>query len=199
MENLKIKVEKFAGSPRQVADLARTTIGLEDGNKQVRESYMRKMYLCEHSPIRAEMYLITFENIPYWVVMHFARHKFGVEHFVSTQRDDRQINVDVPRSKKAQGEPVRYRMLLNAQAIINISKKRLCTGASKETRYCWQLVVDKLREINPQLVRCCVADCVYRGWCYEHKSCGLHKTKHFRNLLNEYRDGINDYGISDEE
>lgn len=194
LDNLNVTVQHFAGTPRQVADLARTTIGLEDGDKRVSESYMRKMYLCEHSPIRAEMYLITFENIPYWVVMHFARHKTGVEHFVSTQRDDRQIDIDVPRDKKGQGEPVRYRMLINAQAIITISRKRLCNGASPETIHSWKQALNKLEETNPMLRMCCVPDCIYRGWCYEHKSCGYHKKVGFRRRLGEYREGINGYG-----
>lgn len=194
IDNLKVTVESFAGTPRNVADLARTTIGMEDGDKEVSKNYIRKMYLCEHSPIRADMYLITFENIPYWVAMHFCRHKIGVEHFVSTQRDDRQINVDVPRSEKGQGEPVRYRMLLNSQAIINISRKRLCNCASKETQYVWRKVIERLRLINKELVDCCVPDCIYRGWCYEHKSCNYHKTRTFRMSLNDYRDNINGYG-----
>lgn len=194
LEDLKVSVQHFAGSPRQVADLARTTIGLEDGDKVVSEKYMRKMYLCEHSPIRAEMYLITFENIPYWVAMHFCRHKIGVEHFVSTQRDDRQIDVDVPRDKKGQGEPVRYRMLLNAQAFITISRKRCCTSASPETRYSWERALSELEKIDKVLSECCVADCIYRGWCYEHKSCNYHKSRGFRQRLNEYRNNINGYG-----
>lgn len=188
----KVTVEKIAGTDRLVADLARTTIGMNDGKNEVSKEYMHKMYLCEHSPIRVESYLLTFEEIPYWVVMHFCRHKIGVEHFVSTQRDDRQIDITIPRDKKGQGELVRYRMIVNPQAIIAISRKRLCTGASKETRNAWRGVLEKLKEINPQLVRCCVPDCVYRGHCFEHKTCGYHKTTGFTTQINKYREGINE-------
>ena len=185
---MNVKVEHICGTKREIADRARTTIGLESGDKEVSETYMRKLYLCEHSPIRIEMYKIRFENIPYWVAMHFCRHKIGVEHFVSTQRTDR---TGQDRNEKSQNAPVIYEMVLNSQAIINISKKRLCTCASKETRQAWELVLDELEKINPTLVNCCVPDCVYRGHCYEHKSCNYHKSALYKVDLDFYRYGIN--------
>ena len=76
---------------------------------------MRKLYLCEHSPIRNQWYKIRFEDIPYCIGMHFARHKIGVEHFFSTQRSDR---TGIDRSERKQTDPVLYEMVANAQAII---------------------------------------------------------------------------------
>ena len=52
-------------------------------------------------------------------------------------------------------------------------------------------VVDELRKINEPLAQCCVADCIYRNWCYEHKTCGYHLTNSFNAKVNEYREGIN--------
>lgn len=185
---MKVEVKHISGTWREVADRARTTIGLEEGDKPISESYMRKLYLCEHSPIRTEIYKIKFTDIPYWVTMHFARHKVGVEHFVSTQRTDR---TGQNRDNKVQSEPVLYEMVLNSQAIINISRKRLCNCASKETRKAWQMALEELKKINPVLVKACVPDCVYRGWCYEHKSCNYHLTDKFMKDLNDYRENIN--------
>ena len=43
MNNIKVTVTDVGGSYRDVADAARTTIGLEEGTKEVSESYMYKM------------------------------------------------------------------------------------------------------------------------------------------------------------
>lgn len=188
---MEVTVQHLCGTNREIADRARTTIGLDEGTKEVSEKYMRRLFLCEHSPIRTQMYKIKFDGIPYWVAMHFVRHKIGVEHFVSTQRDDRVIDTSIPRSKKEQGELVKYEMVLNSQAIINISRKRLCNCASKETQLAWKKALEKLVEINPTLVSVCIPDCIYRGWCYEHKTCGYHKTQTYQILLNSYKKDIN--------
>ena len=185
----KITVTHLMGNNREIADYARTTIGLGGGDKQVSDSYMRKLYLCEHSPIRNQWYKIRFENIPYCIGMHFARHKVGVEHYFSTQRSDR---TGIDRSERKQTDPVLYEMVANAQAIITISRKRLCSCADKDTRKIWKEVISELSKINPALASCCVPDCVYRGHCMEHKTCNFHKTDKFKEDLRLYREGINE-------
>ena len=70
MDNIKITVTDVGGSYRDVADAARTTIGLEEGTKEVSESYMYKMYKAEHSPIRLREFKIVIENCPSWVATH---------------------------------------------------------------------------------------------------------------------------------
>ena len=155
---------------------------------KVSDEYMRKLYLCEHSPIRNQWYKIRFEDIPYCIGMHFARHKIGVEHFFSTQRSDR---TGIDRSERKQTDPVLYEMVANAQAIITISRKRLCNCADKDTVKAWNMALEELNKINPTLVSCCVADCVYRGHCMEHKSCNYHKTFAFKEELEMYRENIN--------
>ena len=79
-------------------------------------------------------------------------------------------------------------MTCNAQAFMNISRKRLCYGcASEETRFAWQLVINALKEIDPILAEKCVPECVYRGFCPEEdKCCGYvnaegYKKSSFRN------------------
>ena len=122
MEVVKITVTDIGGTYRDVADAARTTIGLKEGKKEISESYMYKMYKCEHSPIRLREFKIVIENCPSWVATHFVRHHIGVEKFVSTQRTDR---TGIDRNKLPQDAPVRLQMNCNAQAIINIA---LMTG-----------------------------------------------------------------------
>src|SRR6056297_3145672 len=46
------------------------------------------MYRCEHSPMRTQMFWVEMHEIPQFVSVHFVRHNVGVEHFVSSLRDD---------------------------------------------------------------------------------------------------------------
>lgn len=184
MDNIKITVTDIGGSYRDVADAARTTIGLEEGTKEVSESYMYKMYKAEHSPIRLREFKIVIENCPTWVATHFVRHHIGVEKFVSTQRTDR---TGIDRNKLPQDQPVRLQMNCNAQAMINISRKRLCNQASKETREIWKMVIEKLKKIDRPLADCCVPECVYRGHCPELKGCGIDQSFHYEEMILKYR------------
>ena len=186
-----VTIEHINGSDRQVADAARTTINLAAGDKEITPAYMRKMYMCEHSPIRIKEFNILIENIPYWVAMHFVRHHVGVTPFVSTQRTDR-----TNTSKRGeQDAPVMLRMVANAQAIMAMSRKRLCLCASKETRAIWIKVLNAIKEYDEALYKCCVPECVYRGFCPEFYDCSDKGTKvrycdtqAYQIALEEYRD-----------
>ena len=181
---MKITVTDVGGSYRDVADAARTTIGLSEGDKIISEEYMHRMYKSEHSPIRLREFKIVIEDCPSWVATHFVRHHIGVEKFVSTQRTDR---TGEDRNSKRQDEPVRLQLNCNAQAMINISRKRLCNQASKETREIWRKVIAELEKIDRPLAECCVAECIYRGFCPEFKPCGLEDTFYFEEMLLDYR------------
>ena len=79
-------------------------------------------------------------------------------------------------------------MVLNAHAIINISRRRLCAQASPETRAVWQAVVEEIRNIGEvELADACVPECVHRGFCPEFKSCGLAYSSRFQSLIDHYR------------
>lgn len=56
----------------------------------------------------------------------------------------------------------------------------------------WQEVLNSIKDTEPELYRVCVPDCIYRGWCYEYKSCGYHKTEGFKEKLKQYREGVNE-------
>lgn len=180
---------KIKGSWREVADSARTTVNMEPGTKEPSDSWKRKMLLSEHSPIRQLMVNAKWAELPYWVSVHLVRHKFGIEHWVRTQRTDR-TNED--RGEKPQSASVEHEFLANYQAMISISRKRLCKQASKETTQAWKLVLDEVKKHDPALYKVCVPECVYRGWCPEYKTCGYHKTADFTKKLAEYREGINE-------
>lgn len=80
-------------------------------------------------------------------------------------------------------------MTCNAQAFINISRKRLCKGcASKETREAWELVIEYLKEVDHILAEKCVPECIYRGFCPEFDNCcGYCNTDKYKKDLIKYR------------
>lgn len=80
-------------------------------------------------------------------------------------------------------------MTCNAQAFINISRKRLCYGCpSPETRKAWEIVIEMLKEKDPILAEKCVPECLYRGFCPEkERCCGYVNTEAYQKRLQEYR------------
>lgn len=185
LKDLTVEVDHVYGEPRHVADAARTTISMENGDKVVTPQYMRKMYMCEHSPIRIMTYNVILKNVPYAYAMHLVRHNIGFTPYVSTQRDDRTEDAR-PRKDKGQEEYVMLRFIGNAQAIINISRKRLCTGASIETRLIWKAVLFEIAKYDKPLVDSCVPECVYRGFCPEFYPCKYSESKQYEEARNVY-------------
>ena len=179
---------KIKGNWREVADSSRTTVNLEPGKGEPGAGWKRRMLLCEHSPIRQIMVSAKWHGLKSWVSVHLVRHKIGIEHWVRSQRSDR---TGIDRDMLVQGNEVEHEILASTQAVIAISRKRLCNQASNETKEAWQSLLDAIRPELPELVDVCVPDCIYRGWCYEYKSCGYHKTADFAQKLEQYRNGIN--------
>ena len=174
---------------RRIADAARTTIGKDAGEGEPSPLWKRRMLLCEHSPIRKLTINWKWFSLRSWVSVHFVRHKFGIEHWVRTQRTDR---TGIDRNALPQGALVEHEAEANAQAIINISRKRLCRMASQETREAWIKFLSELLDVEPELVAVCVPDCIYRGHCFEYNSCGYFRTDEFRIRRIMYRKGINE-------
>lgn len=177
---------------KRVLSAARRTIGKEPIDKEPSKSWKAKMLLAEHSPIRLLEFEWTWKNIKQWVTTHLVRHHEGCEKMVHSQRGDRraileEYNVS-SRDELPQGALNDMDMIANAQALINISRKRLCSCASKETREAWQQVKSKIEEIDPIMASKMVPECIYRGFCPEFlNSCGYSKTEDFQNKLKEYR------------
>ena len=179
-----LKFLKILGTWRDVADAARTTIRMPEGSKEPSHKWKKRILLAEHSPIRKLIFGWKWIDLPYWVSVHFVRHKYGIEHFVSTQRTDR---TGEDRTAKPQDAAVEHECFANAAEIMFISRRRLCSQASPETRSAWKLVVDAIAEKEPELAECCVPDCVYRGFCPEFKSCGFVDTPAYSEAVRRYR------------
>ena len=176
---------KVVGTWREVADAARTTIRLEGGTKEPSPRWKKRILLAEHSPVRKLCFSWKWTGLPYWVSVHFVRHKFGIEHFVSTQRTDR---TGEDRAAKTQDAPVVHECFANAQAVMFMSRRRLCGQASPETRAAWRAVVDAIAAKEPEVAACCVPECVYRGFCPEFRPCGFFGTPAYEKALADYRE-----------
>jgi hypothetical protein len=173
---------------------ARTTVGKDNIEKEPSSELKLKLLLSEHSPIRVLKFTYTFKNIKYWMSMHLSRHKIGVEHFIKTQRDDR---TGVDRDNLPQSELVNHTISLNAQAIINISRKRLCNKTHEETKHAWVCFLRELSKAEDELVAVCVPECIYRnGICPEIECCGFIHTSEFKLLSKGYKNIFNPKNIS---
>lgn len=153
--------------------LTLNTIGKKYSGKEITSEWKTKILKAGHSPIRSLIFVFRLE-IPYWVSVHLVRHKIGVEHFVQSQRNDRQNQYD--RETAPQGAMVSHCIMLNAESLITISHKRLCNQASKETREVVQEMCNQAVKVCPELDGLLVPMCIYRGGqCSEFFPCGGNK------------------------
>lgn len=153
--------------------LALNTMGKDYLKDKEMSLDLKKRYLrSEHSPIRALQFIIKM-TIPYYVSTHLVRHKIGVEHFVQSQRNDRQDKYD--RETAPQGAMVSHIMLLDAQALMTITRKRLCGKADISTQKVWRKVVKEILALNPEFEDVLVPNCQYLHSCPEFQSCGRWK------------------------
>lgn len=163
---------------------ARATVGKKGSGEYPSDEWKKWILLAEHSPIRRIRFSWRWVNLKSWVSVHFVRHKIGIEHWVSTQRTDR---TGVERDKKPQDSPVNHECEADAQALINISRRRLCNQASPETREAWGEVRAAVMARDPILASVMVRECVYRGFCPELKPCGYAETEEYRTEVEKYR------------
>lgn len=157
----------------------------KDSAKEPSDAWKKRMILAEHSPVRDVEFDIKIYDIPYYVAMHLVRHHVGVTPYVSTQRTDR---TGEDRTKKPQDAPVMLKLSANVQALVAMSRKRLCNKADKSTQAVWEAVKAKMLGIDPVVASCMVRECVYRGFCPESKSCGHTELAKFSINLKHYRE-----------
>ena len=150
-------------------DCTLNTVG-KTSEKLPTEEWKHKILAAGHSPIR-ELWFGIKMQIPNYISVHFVRHHIGVNHYVQTQRNDRQSNYD--RTKAPQGTMVSHVMSINAQELIFMAHKRLCSQAAPETRAVMQEICKQVEELNPEFIGLLVPECVYRnGKCTEFYPCG---------------------------
>lgn len=138
------------------------------------DEWKKKLIKAEHSPLR-ELWFGIRMTIPSYVSVHFVRHHIGVNHYVQSQRNDRQDNYD--RTKAPQDAMVTHIMSINAQELIFMLHKRLCGQADAFTRKVAQEIARQVSEANPEFKSEFVPLCIYRGGlCTEFYPCGYNKS-----------------------
>lgn len=175
---------------------------------------LRKIYACEHSPCRTQMFWVRLYDIPLFCSTQLLRHHVGSQPFQLSCRIDRKggnvhfkerINKIVELLNDDEKEwaiselgwlaenadrftPVNLGLFLNAQSLINMAKERLCSDASPETREIFKSIKAEIEKVDPDLASFLVPRCIYRGGiCNSLKSCGFNKTELFQKQLNEYK------------
>ena len=206
-----MKVNVIQETPwSRALNAARRTIGKPPLNKEPSDNWRKMVIMAEHSPIKLVEYLISFKDLRQWVGVHLLRHEHMLP-FIHSQRVDRREDIDSltervmsiieedvksdesfnKRDYLFQGEPNDQDFVVNAQTLINISRKRLCHCASKETIEAWVAVKAAIKEFDPIMASFMVPNCIYRGRCPEMNTCGYYKTDKFKKELDEYWNSIN--------
>lgn len=180
----RIKWFEYADVWDKVKRAARTTISKEGAGKTPTRAWKKQALLSEHSMIRKIRFGWKWTDLFSWVSVHFVRHKFGIEHWVTTQRTDR---TGIDRNAKRQDAPVEHECDADVQAVINMARKRLCNQASVETRAAFQQVVEEIRKADPIIADVLVPECIYRGFCPEFNCCGYVKSAEYAERLTAYR------------
>lgn len=181
---MKVRLTKIKGDWNEVLNKARTTVNKDEIEKEPSDTFKRRILRAEHSPIRSLIYCFKISNLKSWIATHFVRHHVGVEKWVRTQRTDR---TGINRDELPQGAEVEMELEANAQALINMSRKRLCNQASSETREVMQEMKNEMSKRDKFIAEVMVKECVYRGYCPEMQPCGYDKTEQFQKELKEYR------------
>lgn len=155
--------------------LALNTMGKKYlGDKDIDELWKIRILKAGHSPIRTLMFTIKLD-IPYFVSVHFVRHKFGVEHYVQSQRNDRQSKYD--REEASQSAIVSHIMDVNAAELMQICQMRMCKQAYAPTRMVAKEIAKKVIEVCPEFEDMLKPKCLVRGGCNEFNPCGLFDAK----------------------
>jgi hypothetical protein len=178
---------------------------------------LKTAYRLNHSLSRTQIFTIELKDIPLFVASQLVRSHVGVQFFQRSKRPDRggadfrttceyiadrvfdyggdddEIQflkneiLELPE-KFDRYAPTDLFCVANADAIINMAHRRLCTMASKETREIMQGIVDAIETVDPDLADHCVPMCIYRGGavCSEYKPCRYYETETGKRELKHY-------------
>ena len=149
--------------------LARCTQGKYDAPKEPSDEWKRKILKAEHSPIRTLMFTIMMKDIPYCNSVHFVRHKYGVEHYVMSQRNNPK------RGSARQDAPVTHIMDINAQELIFMARKRLCYKSDIVTHSIMAKIVYEIGKKDGIYIGVFAPACHgFERFCPEFAPCGMY-------------------------
>lgn len=187
MANENIQVEILRNPTKadwvRCKELALNTMGKKYAGKEVTEEWKRQILKAQHSPIRTLMFTIRL-TIPYFVSVHLVRHKIGIEHFVQSQRNDRQQNYD--RDLAPQNAMVSHIIDVNAEQLMFMANRRLCGQADPTTRFLMTHICIECEKTNPEFKDMFVPMCEKLHECPELKPCGYWNKKMESQLCEHY-------------
>lgn len=166
---MKTDITKLHNDWVDIKNECRNTVNKEATDNIPSSNFKKKLLISEHSPIRLLEVKWRWASIKSWIATHFVRHNQGWEKWIGTQRSDR-TNID--RDKSPQDTLVPMNIKANAQALINVSRYRLCHQSSDETREYMEDLKKSIREVEPELSDVMVSNCIYRSGCSEFTPCG---------------------------
>lgn len=161
------EIIKIKGDWEEVVNDCRATVGKSELGKEPSEEFKKKILISEHDPIRDIEVKFRWQNIKYWIAMHWKTHIWRSR--TNTQRNDRQDEYN--RDEEPQKHPVEFIGDANAQHLIDTMRKRLCYMAAPETRGYAEDLKKTLRGVEPELSNVLVPNCVYRCGCPEPNGC----------------------------
>lgn len=179
---MRVEVKHYQDMWQQIKDCTMTTISKDCGVYPSSE-WKTKLLRSEHSPIRIGYFILKLYDVPSYVATHIARHHIGIEKFVSTRRSDRGFEDEVI----TRDSPVDMSLHINFHALLQISRKRLCYCADKQTIKAWKMILEAIKEYEPELYNLCVPQCIYNGYCPEFKTCGYADSEAYNAKLEQYR------------
>lgn len=159
------KLLSVKGSWNEILDAARNTVSKEGLNKEPSKKFKRGILIAEHSPIRSRLFKWKWKNLPSFCATHFARHHSGFEKWISSQRNDRQNKYD--RESAPQNAPVSFIGEANTQALINMSRVRLCFSADPTTRKKMEELKKEIRQADEEIAWAMVPSCIRAFGCVE--------------------------------
>lgn len=148
------------------------TMGKNEAPKErVSPELLHKLLEARHSPIRLLNFTFLIEDIPSNISVHLCRHVHSVP-IVQSLRNDRQDNFNGDEAPR--NIPVNMIFSVNAEELMVIANKRLCSQASEMTRNVVRLMCLEALDVMPEFEGLLVPMCLYHGGvCHEIKPCGF--------------------------
>lgn len=127
---------------------------------------------ARHSPIRHLWYGFVIEDIPSNIATHLCRH-IHAQPYVSSLRNDRQDAMDGDAARR--DTPVDMILDVNAEELMVIANKRLCSKAAAKTQEVVREMCRAAEMATPELKGLLVPMCEYHGGvCHEMCSSEIH-------------------------
>lgn len=167
---MKTEIIKVKGDWQEVVNDCRATVKKPPLGREPSAEWKRAILIAEHDPIRDIIIKFRWNDIKYWVAMHWKTHIWRSR--VDSQRNDRQSKYD--RNKATQDARVDFIGDPNIQNLIDTMRKRLCSQAAPETREYAEDFKAALHEVQPEISDVLVPNCVYRCGCPEMQTCGMY-------------------------